>query len=149
MSAPPALSRWAARLKRSTLRLRRGPGSPRSEGDVDVDQNVLIHPQDPERLAEPADAIVLEVQRRIRPKPDDVAGQHDDRGDRYRPVDPVDQEPPLEIHLRRIARLGFGRDAGQLESDGGISVGFHRPVEIPVALAVAGDQRAYRGFDPS
>src|SRR6266542_7016893 len=149
MSAPPALSRWAARLKRSTLRLRRGPGSPRSEGDVDVDQNVVIHPQDPERLAQPADTIVLEIERRVRPKPDDSAGQHDDRGDRYLPLDPVDQEPPLEIHLRRGARLGPARDAGQLEPDGGILVGLHRPIEIAVALAVAGHERAHRGFDPA
>src|SRR6185295_17076825 len=114
-----------ARVRTSTLGSSRGAGGGRTEGDVDVHHDVLIHPQHPEGLGEPADSIVLEVQGRVCPNLDRVAHEDGACRDRYVTANAVDLKRPLEIDLDRVSRVALGEDAGEIESDARVLVGLH------------------------
>src|SRR6476646_8254233 len=107
-----------ARVRTSTLGSRRGAGGGRTEGDVDVHHDVLIHPQHPEDLGEPAASVVPEVPRRVCPHLDRVAHEDRPRRDRYVPTNPVDLKRPLEIDLDRVSRVALGENAGEIKPDG-------------------------------
>jgi hypothetical protein len=111
--------------------------------------DVFVHPQQAKQPAQPANAIVLQVERKVGPYPSPGTLEFNRPGQLHAAANAVDEKRAGQQHSQAVPGTAGWRQPGQVETDDGKPLRFHRFVEIPVSPVIASLECPHRGLNPA
>ena len=111
--------------------------------------DVLVHLENAEHLGQPADAVVLEVEREVAAHADGVGRDPHACRDVHVAGHAVDAQAAAQGHRAAVPRRRARHDIRQVEAHRGKRVDLHRLAEVRVAFPVAGAQRRHHALHPA